>query len=511
MDLMPENPIQPEKKRNKLKISLILVVITMLILVVVAIVIYVYTLSIPKEKSLKIYFDNVVKTTEKNQNMFLLGDSDSQSDDELYVSIKQLSDQVGYNFLNGEYKQFNEDTTKCYVTNQMEIVTFSADSNEIKKYEIQQNGTTDQAQSFKIDKPIIYRGNQLYISRAGAERAFNVKIAYSKENKTIKVYTLNFIAQKCASVITDSDIMTDDKTTNLISYSNKKALLYNYVIVKDPSTELYGMRVKKSDEAMYELETYNISEYPLVITPRYSEIQYIEGTNDFIVKTTEGQYGIIGADAITKVKPAYSQIKNINKDLGLYLVTNKERQSVINQNGKIIVYSDFDQIGLDTTISDPNVTNRYILLDSCIPVKVNDKWGLIDINGNKILDTVYDNIGCSLKEKSANNSDVVVIPKMKAIVVEVDSEQTRGSNIVDRNYGLVSTSGETMINPLLKSVYATTYQNVKTYYMTFKGDDNKEQTLDIVDFWETEQKKKNGETIENTQQNTANEQTQNVQ
>ena len=116
MDLMPENPIQPEKKRNKLKISLILVVITMLILVVVAIVIYVYTLSIPKEKSLKIYFDNVVKTTEKNQNMFLLGDSDtksSQSDDELYVSIKQLSDQVGYNFLNGEYKQFNEDTTKC--------------------------------------------------------------------------------------------------------------------------------------------------------------------------------------------------------------------------------------------------------------------------------------------------------------------------------------------------------------------------------------------------------------
>ena len=151
------------------------------------------------------------------------------------------------------------------------------------------------------------------------------------------------------------------------------------------------------------------------------------------------------------------------------------------------------------------------MLDSCIPVKVNDKWGLIDINGNKILDTVYDNIGCSLKEKSANNSDVVVIPKMKAIVVEVDSEQTRGSNIVDRNYGLVSTSGETMINPLLKSVYATTYQNVKTYYMTFKGDDNKEQTLDIVDFWETEQKKKNGETIENTQQNTTNEQTQNVQ
>ena len=72
MDLMPENPIQPEKKRNKLKISLIFVVITMLILVVVAIVIYVYTLSIPKEKSLKIYFDNVVKTTEKNQNMFLL-------------------------------------------------------------------------------------------------------------------------------------------------------------------------------------------------------------------------------------------------------------------------------------------------------------------------------------------------------------------------------------------------------------------------------------------------------
>ena len=189
MDLMPENPIQPEKKRNKLKISLILVVITMLILVVVAIVIYVYTLSIPKEKSLKIYFDNVVKTTEKNQNMFLLGDSDSQSDDELYVSIKQLSDQVGYNFLNGEYKQFNEDTTKCYVTNQMEIVTFSADSNEIKKYEIQQNGTTDQAQSFKIDKPIIYRGNQLYISRAGAERAFNVKIAYSKS----KIFAASFI------------------------------------------------------------------------------------------------------------------------------------------------------------------------------------------------------------------------------------------------------------------------------------------------------------------------------
>ena len=38
--------------------------------------------------------------------------------------------------------------------------------------------------------------------------------------------------------------------------------------------------------------------------------------------------------------------------------------------------------------------NIYLLYGTCIPVKLNNKWGIIDKDGNKIVPIEYDGFGC---------------------------------------------------------------------------------------------------------------------
>ena len=98
-----------------------------------------------------------------------------------------------------------------------------------------------------------------------------------------------------------------------------------------------------------------------------------------------------------------SALAEIDKDEGLYLVESNSKPGVVNQSGKIIVYQDYDQIGLDGTISDGNVTNRYLLYGSIIPIRKDKKWGLIDKNGDTILTSyTYDANGNTIKEESGS-------------------------------------------------------------------------------------------------------------
>ena len=142
--------------------------------------------------------------------------------------------------------------------------------------------------------------------------------------------------------------------------------------------------------------------------------------------------GIIGSDGITKVRLEYDAIKELDKNLGLYLVTSNNKQGVVNNNGKIIVYQDYDQIGLPNTINDTNVTNKYILLENCIPVERNGKWGLIDINGNELTPVQYDGFGCDADTSDSRYADVLIIPELNGIVVELDevNGNTRTKNMV---------------------------------------------------------------------------------
>ncbi len=322
------------------------------------------------------------------------------------------------------------------------------------------------------------KGENLYISSKGLSRAFNLNISYDDSTNTVIIQTLPYLTTYYEGAIANASLEKSN-FSDQVKFNNEKAILNNLIVVQDEGTTLYGVNLISSNGTINS-----------VITPRYTQVEYMEGTEDFIVTTEDKKVGIIGSDGITKVRPDYDKIEIIDKNAGLYLVTSSNKQGVINSNGKIIIHQDYDTIGLNAnSYNDANVTNRYLLFGNAIPVSLNEKWGLIDKNGETIVPVEYDGIGCRDVPNTGNRntSSVVVIPDIKGIVVEVDNAN-QNNNTVTRKYGIVSNLGEPMINIVLDNVYSTTIADVTTYYVTFQN-----QALDIVNWWYEEQSKQNNE------------------
>ncbi len=473
MNLIETDAFQ-EKKTAKMKKSLIIIVVLIIILLILAGVVWVFSQKVAKEQ-LKLTIDGVAKSV--NSEIIFV------KDEKIYTSIKDIAELIGYKQYNGEYKQYTEDLTKCYVTNTKELVTFASGSSEIRKYSLLDSQTD--SQTFDIGEMVTSQGSKLYINQEGLKRAFNILISYTKSNNTVTIATLPYIASTYGTQITNSAVTSATCSFGeSVLFNNQKALLYNYIIIKDPTTKLYGMA------------SLNEPNTP-IISARFSKIEFVEGINDFIVTTEDNKVGILGNDAVTKVKPTYEKIKEIDKDLGLYLVVSNNKQGVINQNGKIIVYQDYDQIGLDSSYSDTNIKNRYLIYDNCIPVKENEKWGLFDKNGNKILPLEYNQIGCtSVNTSDKNSKGIILIPTINAIVFGEDfTNESTGSKV--RKYGLVNSAGEIMTQMVFDGAYETTIENNTTYYMTYQN-----QAIDIVSFWQ-EQIAKRQETTNNDENTTS--------
>lgn len=475
MDLMENIPNNNPKKVTGIKIGFIIVVILIIILIIAAGAIWIYSQQI---LSSQFKFDlDGKRQSNYSESLFLF------QNDKVYISIRDIAPLLGYNVYNGGYGEYTEDKSKCYVNNSKEIVSFETNSDKIYKYSVTSSGNSE-GQSFDIDSPILSSGSNMYISSDGLVRAFNVRFDYNTENNEVLIFSLSYLANYYSGQITNAAITTSTSSlSESIIYNNQKALLYNLVIIKDDTTKQYGVASLANPTNT-------------IIGTRYSSIEFMEGSNDFIVKTSDNKMGIIGSDGITKVRLEYDDIKELDKNLGLYLVTSNNKQGVVNSNGKVIVYQDYDQIGLPNTINDTNVTNKYILMDNCIPVKRNNKWGLIDINGNEIASLQYDGFGCDADTSDSRYSDVLIIPDLDGIVVELDEVN---GNTKTPKYGVVKADGTLFINIVLDSIYSVTTQGETTYYATFQG-----QVLDLVDFvrQQTESYEQNNTNNSGTENNT---------
>ncbi len=451
MDLMENIPENDKKKNSGAKIAFIIVITLIILLIIIAGAIWIYSQQFIKNQ-FKFNLDGVRKSS-YSSNLFMFKNG------KVYISIRDIAPLLGYNAYNGGYGDYTEDKTKCYINNSKEIVSFEANSNKIYKYAA--NSSTNEGQTFNLDEPVISSGADLYISSEGLTRAVNARFDYNSANNEVSIFSLSYLANYYSKQIKNSAITSSNcNLSDSILYNNQKALLYNMVIIKDSTTNLYGVATLANPTNT-------------IIGMRYSSIEFMEGSNDFIVKTTDNKMGLIGSDGITKVRLEYDDIKELDKNLGLYLVTSNNRQGVVNSNGKVIVYQDYDQIGLPNTINDSNVTNKYILLDNCIPIRKGQKWGLIDVNGNEIAQLQYDGFGCDADTTiDPNYSDVLIIPDLNGIVVELD--QVNGDT---KKYGVVNADGSLFINTVLDNIYAVTTQGKTTYYATFQG-----QAIDLVEY-----------------------------
>ena len=243
-----------------------------------------------------------------------------------------------------------------------------------------------------------------------------------------------------------------EKTSALVgedvNYSNQKAILYGMMVVKNDEKK-FGVCDLKGQT---------------IIGTKYKSIKFIESLKSFIVKTDDNKVGIITYAATPIIPPEYDNIEQINNQL--YLVAINKKFGIINKEGKTIVYSEYDQIGVDAT-KYPSIDNQYIMLDKYIPVMKDKKWGMYNTDGQEVLGLEYDEIGCTEKYKSIADP-VVVIPKYELIVAKKNNA-----------YGLVDGTGKTKIQFALKNVYSVLSAGVNKYYMVYEG-----KEINIEDYLE---------------------------
>ncbi len=456
---------QSEDQKNAKKWMKIIAVI--LVLLLVACIALVGVMYYIQSIQLKITVDG--KATKSLENVLIFENG------KVYIPIRAFAEYVGYTSSNGGYKQYSEDATKCYVQCNNEVASFSLNSNKI--YKLLLDGNNDY-EYYEIAEPIRLINNQLCTTIEGAKIAFNVSMAYDEQENKVTIFTLPYLVTYYTAKFQNAGIA--DGHAN---FSNQKALLYDMLIVKDTSNS-YGVYDLKGKE---------------ILGIKYASIKFIESTKEFIVTTKEKKMGIMLHDSSTKISPEYDNIKQIDKDSGLYLVTNNRKLGVINEHGSTVIFIEYDQIGIDNSkFLNNHIQNQYLLYDTCIPVKINNKWRLFDKTGKRLTNIEYDDLGCTSGSGISgdkNAAGVLLIPDYEAIVVKVGEF-----------YGIIDSTGKEMLPPVLSSVYSTTSAGEVTYSMVHNN-----QVINVIDYIKAYIKpdvpNNNNQNNNETQNTTNNEQT----
>ena len=142
----------------------------------------------------------------------------------------------------------------------------------------------------------------------------------------------------------------------------------------------------------------------------------------------------------------------MDSNLGLYIVSTNQKHGVVNKDGRIIIYPEYDVIGIDDVASYNTIKNQYILLDNYIPASKNKKWGWFNTTGKLIAPIGYAGLGCKNSYTTEITGDpVLTIPDYNAIVVRFndknDKTETNTNNPEEsEKYLILNATGRRTIN-----------------------------------------------------------------
>ena len=419
MNLLETEQLNEKNRKSKMIMSIIIVCIILLLILSLGLLYMIYDV---KKNTTKLVVDTK-QIAKFSDDLFII------EDDTIYVSIQDFAGLVGYESQNGDH--ISEGKTRGYVENDYEEASYTLNSNTLCK--TLKSGTDNEY--FDMKKPIKMINDKLYMSVDGVQIATTCAISYDNSNKQYTVYTLPYLSTYWTGKFADSAVGDKDA-----DFSNQKALLYDMIVVKN-SSDKYGVRGLNNEE---------------IIGTKYASIKFIESTKEFIIKTDDGKMGILSSKGVTKIEPVYDSISQIDKNLNLYLVSNNKKYGVVNQTGNIIIFLEYDKIGVDLTqFRNNDIKNGCLLFDNCIPVQRDKKWGFFDKTGKQIVPVEYDGIGCILSTGSGSSqNNILVIPEYEAIVVQKD-----------KSYGLIDSLGKELIPCRLDLFYSITNSGQNEYYM----------------------------------------------
>lgn len=471
-----------DEEKQKTKKLLIMIVAAMFFLAIIVVVLLVL-ISKGEKPKLSLNIDGTVVTANE---VFYQYDNEAGA---WFFSVKDLANRLNYTYNRGGIVITDESESNCTIVNpnKYEKVLFESNKQEIVKYYISKDALVPN-QHFDIKYMIRYDTNnkRILADQSAIERAFNCSISYNEQTMKLSIQTLEGTLIRAYSETNQAAANNQrEYTTDEIRFQNNKALLRNLLVVKDQNTGLYG--IEKYDDAS--------ATYVPVISTKYKSFQFIEGINKFVAQGENNRYGILDETGVVDVDLAYTYLFCIDIKHGLYVAgTDSGKQCVVSgasaQSGrtsKIVVPADYEKIGLSgNNLNDDRLESEYILCNSLIPVQKNGKWGFYSLDGTRVIDPIYDGVGCPTPKGDvtggrANIRGCAVIPDINAIVIQVDKEipDERGNKRITAFYGLINYKGELKVQTdNITAIYSSTENNKRTYYCG-----NDDQQIDVISYW----------------------------
>lgn len=371
MDLLQENK-KKSKKTSAQKVVLSLLIISIVLCIIIGIIMAYLSMQGETKPYSMIINGKSVNLTDLQLTTTEYGQK--------YISLKSLTNNLGYDYYNGEFKIAGEDKTKGYIDTKTNIIQFFVDSPKI--YKTIEKSKTD-CEYYNLENSIISLNENLYIAVDDLDVALNLIVNYSeKNNQTIIETPEHWINQR-------TDALKQDSITISNTPENMKALSYGYAVISKDGK--YGV-IKLTGEE--------------IIGNKYNSIMFSEYTGSFIVSNTSNKFGIISKEGLAKINLQYDSIEIINYNPLLYKVKRLEKYGVMKEDGSIVNDIKYDSFGYpENKAKEINYTLIIPSLNENIPETIivfsNNKYGLLDIEtGEEIIECNLDGIYSATEDEN---------------------------------------------------------------------------------------------------------------
>lgn len=192
----------------------------------------------------------------------------------------------------------------------------------------------------------------------------------------------------------------------------------------------------------------------------------------------------------TLIEPRCESINQLSEDGALYLIKENGKYGITKISGEgndisatTFLKSEYQSIGIGDQEIYKGMESKYIINGKYIPVEMNDKWGLVSIEGDVLILPQYDAIGCNTNEIG---EPVIVLPDlnpgMDAVVFgvkKVNPEDATEKMV----YVLVNPKKNDKIGLESSSIYSIYENDKEQYWMEAILANNEIMGLDIYDVY----------------------------
>ncbi len=363
MDLLQDNKNKKKKTPAQKLVLALLIILIVLCVIIGGVIAY---LSI--EGGQKPYSITINGNVIDFNNIQIIVNEYGQK----YISLKSICSILEYNYYNGEFKIAEEDKTKGYIDNGINIIQFFANSKRI--YKTNEKSNLDY-EYYNLENKIIVSAENLYIALDDLDIALNLIVTYSEANNQTVIESPEYwISQKKEDFSKNNFIISNTP-------ENLKTLSYGFIVISKDNK--YGVLNLYGEE---------------IIGNKYNTITFSEYTGDFIVSNTNNKFGIITNNGLAKVNLQYDNIEILNFDPLLYKVKRLEKYGIMKHDGSIINDIEYDSIGypenkakeINYTVIIPNLNEN---IPESIVICIDNKYGLLNLEtGNELIPCTLDGI-----------------------------------------------------------------------------------------------------------------------